>query len=138
MTIMTGPAAPLILGPLAEVELTAFGARLHARVDTGAATSALDAEAVRVEGERVSFVLRGDDGPVPCEAALIGRRTVRSSNGAEASRVVIETEVRIGDRRARIEAGLADRSAMSRRMILGRQALAALGALVDCGREDAP
>ena len=117
-------------------------ARIKAKVDTGARTSALHAEDVRVVGggrgrARVRFtvhpVQRSRKGAVEAMATLIGERTVTSSSGTRETRPVIRTLVRIGDAEWPIEITLTRRDVMGFRMLLGRQALHGQ-AVVDPGR----
>ncbi len=103
---------------------------LKAKVDTGARTSALHARLIEpFEADGRPFV-RFSVQPVPrrpqieiaCEAPLIDRRNVTSSNGEAELRYVIATDLEIGDRRWLIEITLTNRASMSYRMLIGRQA----------------
>ncbi|MCM8558361.1 ATP-dependent zinc protease [Sphingomicrobium sediminis] len=104
---------------------------VKAKVDTGARTSAIHAWKVRHferDGrEHISFCLHplqdNDSYVVEAEAPLLEMRKVRSSNGQEQRRFVIETEVEISDTRYPIELTLTNRDEMGFRMLLGRQAL---------------
>ncbi len=106
-------------------------ARIKAKIDTGARTSALHAFNVKRflrDGERyLRFTVhprqRRRRPAVLCEARLVDRRVVVSSNGAREQRYVIRTTVQAGDRAWPIELTLTDRDEMSFRMLLGRQAL---------------
>lgn len=112
---------------------------LKAKADTGAKTCALHAENVRLEktgtGTTVIFeVLPSRRRPglvIEARAPLIDLRDVTSSNGTVERRPVIETLLEIGPHRARVEITLTDRSDMTTRMLIGRQALAALRVGVD-------
>jgi ribosomal protein S6--L-glutamate ligase len=105
---------------------------IKAKIDTGARTSALHADQVDVftneDGvETVRFTLH----PSPdlprlkrtCEAPLVGRREITSSNGQVESRPVIATNIVIGAVRKKIEITLTNRETMSYRMLLGRSAI---------------
>ncbi len=104
---------------------------VKAKVDTGAATSALHAPVLKRferDGEQwVSFMLRPHQRKVldsrRVEAKVIGERRVMSSNGKSELRPVIETSITIGDRRWTIELTLTRRDRMRFRMLLGRKAL---------------
>ncbi len=101
---------------------------LRARVDTGARTSALHVENVRLlAGSRVRFDvrLRRDDpsARVTVETKLSRRAPVRSSTGQTEARLFVKAHVRLGGREQQIEVGLVDRSHMLYRMLLGRSAL---------------
>lgn len=104
---------------------------VEAKVDSGAATSALHAFAMDVfeeDGRRqVCFgvhPLRDDDAiEVFACAEVIDERVVVSSNGREEPRIVIRTPLVIGGRSWPIELTLTDRRHMEYRMLLGREAL---------------
>ncbi|SER98041.1 SSU ribosomal protein S6P modification protein [Tranquillimonas rosea] len=103
---------------------------LKAKVDTGARTSALHAYEIEPFGPanrpRVRFLVhpipnRGDLA-IPCSAPITDRREVTSSNGDTELRYVIESELKVGERRWPVELTLTDRGQMAYRMLLGRQA----------------
>src|SRR5690606_27764144 len=103
--------------------------RIKAKVDTGARTSALQAEEVeyvRVDVKTwVNFVVHPEQhsrkSRVIATALLLEQREVRSSNGKEEVRPVIETTVRLGALSWLIEVTLTRRDVMGFRMLLGRQ-----------------
>ncbi len=114
------------------VSLPDFGlARIRAKIDTGAQTSAL--HAVRPEftdqddGEWISFELyprrRSRRDSIRVSAKIIERRWIRSSNGERELRPVISTRLGLGADVWEAEFTLTNRDAMSYRMILGRSAL---------------
>jgi hypothetical protein len=115
--------------------------RIKAKVDTGARTSALHAEQVTYVRRRgqtlVQFVVSsGRDAAKPptfVQAPLLDERRVRSSNGKEELRPVIETVVKLGTQEWSIEVTLTRRDQMGFPMLLGRQALKG-HAVVDPGR----
>jgi len=115
--------------------------RIKAKVDTGARTSALHAEEleyVRRNGQTwVNFVVHPEQhsrkARVAATAPLLEEREVRSSNGREELRPVIETTVRLGALEWVIEVTLTRRDVMGFRMLLGRQAVRGHG-VVDPGR----
>ncbi|GAB5457293.1 MAG: 30S ribosomal protein S6--L-glutamate ligase [Henriciella sp.] len=105
---------------------------IKAKVDTGARTSALHADEIEYltsdDGKpRVRFTLQ----PAPerkslkrtCEAAIIDKREVTSSNGQTELRPVIVTDMIIGTVRKKIEITLTNREMMNYRMLLGRAAI---------------
>ena len=105
-------------------------ARLRAKVDTGARTSALHAirlkpferdgktwVAFHVEGERRS------KGKPQHEAQVVDQRMVKSSNGTMEMRYVISTALMLAGRRWPIEITLTDRSDMELPMLVGRSAM---------------
>jgi hypothetical protein len=76
---------------------------------------------------------RSKRGAVTATALLVDQRRVRSSNGTQETRPVIETVVDIGGEQWPIELTLTSRDVMGFRMLLGRQAMRG-HALVDPGR----
>lgn len=130
---------PLILGRREWVALPDLGLfALKAKVDTGARTSALHAEAIEIVGSssapRVRFLihplLEQPEVAVWCEAPLVGERDVTSSSGERESRCIISTRLSVGGREWPIELGLTNRGGLAHRMLLGRQAIRP-GMLVD-------
>jgi hypothetical protein len=105
--------------------------RINAKIDTGAKTSALHAFRIRevvIGGEdHVEFFLhpvqRRRKPEVFCRAPVLGRRVVRSSNGQEEERYVIETRLCLGGKIWKIELTLTNRDAMGFRLLVGRDAL---------------
>ncbi|MEO1100616.1 MAG: 30S ribosomal protein S6--L-glutamate ligase [Pseudomonadota bacterium] len=104
---------------------------IKAKVDTGARTSALHAQAIEPFGgpdnPQVRFLIQPDpDNPaleLTCSAKVVDRRDVTSSNGETELRYVIATDSEMGGRRWPIEISLTNRENMSYRMLLGRRAI---------------
>jgi len=104
---------------------------VKARVDSGAKTSALHAYNIKGFRRGGKRYVRFDAHPlpgnrrvtIPCEAEVIGRRIVKSSNGVASKRYVIRTPMTLGDRTWDIEITLANRDSMGYRMLLGREAM---------------
>lgn len=104
---------------------------VKAKVDTGAATSAIHAIHVRRFTEagraRVRFDIhprqRRADVTVHCVADVHDERHVTSSTGHREMRIVIRTPLRIGEREWPIELTLTNRDTMGFRMLLGRKAM---------------
>jgi hypothetical protein len=104
---------------------------LKAKVDTGARTSSLHAEDIRIfkRGgvEMVSFTVHPwqksrRDG-VQIETALISRRNVRSSSGSLEKRPVVTACISVAGTIIKAELTLTNRDQMGFRMLLGREAL---------------
>jgi len=120
---------PRIIGVAEYVDFPDWGVKsLRARIDTGARTSALHVENVRLlAGSRVRFDvrLRRDDptARVTVETKVSRRTPVRSSTGQTEARLFVKAHVRLGGREQLIEVGLVDRRNMLYRMLLGRSAL---------------
>lgn len=112
--------------------------RLKAKIDTGARTSALHAinlRSFRRGGKPwARFDVQPEQGRsgrlVRCEAPVRDHREIRNSSGNVDLRVVVETDICIGDALWPIEVTLTNRRDMRFRMLLGRTALGGK-ALVD-------
>lgn len=124
--------APIILGWQEWVGLPDLGLpSLKAKIDTGARTSALHAveiEPFTQDGiARVRFkvhpVPRRPSITVACNAPLLDRRLVTSSNGENEDRYVISTTLDVGGHRWPVEVTLTNRASMRFRMLIGRQAM---------------
>lgn len=141
-TLNTELNSGLILGWEEWVAFPGLGLpAIKAKIDTGAKTSALHAEAIEPYGplaaRRVRFLVR----PAPrrpeivvaCSAPLVDERGITSSNGIREDRLVIRAEIAIAGHVWPIEISLSDRRDMSYRMLLGRQALQGGDVLIDPG-----
>ena len=102
-------------------------ARIKAKVDTGARTSAIHAFSLeRISAKRVRFAvhpIQKSTQTVWCEAQVLEDRWVSDSGGNRELRPVILTPMRLGDVSAEIEVTLTTRSTMLFRMLLGRTAI---------------
>lgn len=116
-------------------------ARIKAKVDTGARTSALHAFALQPYEEdgvsRVRFQMhplqRDSETVVECTADVVDRRVVSDSGGHREERYVITTPIHVGDAVWPAELTLTSRDDMLFRMLLGRTAIAGRG-VVDPAR----
>ncbi|MFT3989705.1 ATP-dependent zinc protease [Aestuariivirga sp.] len=97
--------------------------RIMAKIDTGARSAALHAEDIQTFGHRVRFTVLVNERQHHCERPIIGRRRVKSTSGHSEMRLVIETDVKIGDHRFPIEVTLTDRTDMGVPMLLGRASI---------------
>lgn len=106
-------------------------AAVKARVDSGAKTSSIHAYNIepftRDSAQWVRFDLhplqKSRRATIRCEAPVIDRRTIRSSNGTSEKRFVIQTPMTINGETWDIELTLTNRDAMGYRMLLGREAI---------------
>jgi hypothetical protein len=121
---------PYVIGWWEYVDLPGWGVTgLRAKVDTGAATSALDVAAIReLPGGRVRFDVvldrRSPARRVRVETAVARRGVVRASTGEAARRIFVRARLRLGPVEREVEVSLVDRGRMRYRMLLGRGALA--------------
>lgn len=104
---------------------------IKARVDSGAKTSSLQANNIKVISRNGLEYVQFEVNPlqenrsisIACEARLADRRLVKSSMGISEERLVIRTPVTLGESTFEIELTLAKRDTMEYRMLLGRTAL---------------
>lgn len=102
---------------------------IHAKIDSGAATSSL--HAVRItpfdrDGEPwVAFTIpKSPEFPsMRCEAKLLEKRAIKSSNGRSQQRYVIETIMQLGPLTWVGNMTLANRQSMAFPVLIGRRAL---------------
>lgn len=127
-----------LLGWREWVSLPGLGVEhIKAKVDTGARTSALHAFETELYHERgvkqVRFKLhpwqKRTDIEQVCTAEVIDKRMVSDSGGHRERRLVIATEVCLGDHCWPIEITLTSRDNMQFRMLLGRTAIRGLYAV---------
>ena len=117
-----GAEEKIIIGTIEDVVLLPWGARLPARIDTGAAKSSLDARDLRVQDDMVEFKLPQKYGGLQLRLPIIEWRHVRSPDARE-RRPVVELEICLGSRRIRTKVNLTDRSMVKYPLILGRNFL---------------
>ncbi len=115
---------------------------IKGKIDTGAKTSSL--HAFNIENfyiENVEYV-KFDIHPLQknkqlvrtCVARVIDRRMVSDSGGKKEKRFVIKSDLRVGDKKIRVEITLANRDSMAFRMLLGREAIKQAKMLVDTSK----
>lgn len=113
--------------------------QVHAKMDTGAATSSIHASRVKPitrDGKAwVEFWFRLNAGEKPkrYEAPVIDRRSVRSSNGEKQDRYVITAQFCFGKLCWNGQLTLANRRSMAFPLLIGRRALRR-GFLINSGR----
>ncbi len=137
------PSSLKIVGRIERIALPDLGIdALDAKVDTGAATSALhcmNIEPVERDGKdwiRFTVVLRHEDHDdvQECFVPYYDKRKVKNSGGIAELRYVIATTMTMGEQSWPIELTLARRRNLKYRMIIGRQALRAAGVVVNPSR----
>jgi hypothetical protein len=121
---------PDIIGAIEEVSFPELGwHQVHARIDTGAATSAIHCSRVRLVKQagqtRLSFYLDVRKGAPKQRFSVTDfkERIIRNSFGQEESRYIIKTYITLFGRRIRTEFSLADRCSMTYPVLLGRKLL---------------
>lgn len=104
---------------------------IKCKTDTGATLSAIHAKKIKTfmkdDVEWVSFqvspLTSNRKLKIKCQAKVLKRKTVTSSNGMREHRIVIKTNLQLGVRIYSIYVTLTDRSKMTYRMLLGREAM---------------
>lgn len=112
----------ITIGLVEDVILLPWGVKLPARIDTGAATSSLDARELKIQDNMAEFKLPDPYGGVQMRLPIIDWRTIRSAAGRE-RRPVVEITVCIGPKLFPIKVNLNDRSMVKYPLIIGRNAL---------------
>jgi hypothetical protein len=120
---------PQIAGWLEEAWVGVPGASLSAKLDTGADTSSLHAEDVRIERRDgrsiVLFVLTDRSGERRrIEAALVRHVSIRRSGARSDRRPVVSLPLCVAGTRGVTEFTLADRSGLDHPVLVGRSFLA--------------
>jgi hypothetical protein len=132
----------LLVGWCETVSLPGLGIEsVVAKLDTGAVVSSLHATQIeyftkkRTDWVRFRTTDMGThtNSEVRCEARLLNKRSIRSSNGSVELRPVVETSLYLGGFEWTIELSLNDRSQLECPLLLGRSALQSR-CLIDCSR----
>jgi len=105
--------------------------QIKAKLDTGARTSALHAFQKETfwRGDElwVRFFVhpfqQNDKRAIACEAAVEGIRTVTNPGGRRQKRLVIRTDITLGEETWPIDLSLTDRDEMGFRLLIGRTAM---------------
>lgn len=122
----------LIIGRREYIDLPELGLyQIEAKIDTGAYTSALHCQKVRIldsgELKMATFQLLDASHPGFKEQILTfpvhKTKRIKSSNGQIQTRYIIKTDLKIGGITRKIEFSLADRSRMEYPILIGRKAL---------------
>jgi len=110
------------IGLLEDVILLPWGVKIPARIDTGAATSSLDARELAIKENMAEFKLPGKYGGMQLQLPIVDWKTVRSAEARD-RRPVVEIELCVGPKRLRARVNLNDRSQVKYPLILGRNVL---------------
>jgi hypothetical protein len=112
----------MTIGEVEDVILMPWGVRLPARIDTGAATSSLDARELTVKDNTAEFRLPKMYGGLRLRLPVIGWQKIRSADFRE-RRPVVETTFCIGPKLIRAQVTLNNRSTVTFPLIIGRNVL---------------
>ncbi len=117
------------IGRIDKVDLPELGIEnAKAKIDTGAYTSSLHCNKIKVEDSKLSFFiqLEYDNGTIHrdrFETSTFKVKTVKSSNGMTEDRYVIKTKIVLFGRPYLTEFSLTDRSSMKNPILIGRKLL---------------
>lgn len=143
---MTSDKQPgkIVIGRQEYCDLPQLGVEnIHARVDTGAKTSALHAYNIEViKGENGEDLISFNTHPenrrrkdAPCiTLPFFDKRKVISSNGMREERFLVKLDIKIGDRILTTDVTLTSRHKMSFPLLLGRNTLIEGRFVVDVAR----
>ena len=120
------------LGYIEPIVLPDLGIECAAKVDTGACTSSLHAEKIEPferDGEawvRFHVLFKGPASDIDqvCEARVIDRRVMASSNDQRSHRYIIDAQITAAGQTWPVEISLSHRGSMKYPMLLGRKAIA--------------
>lgn len=109
-----------VIGQTARVGIEEAALEFVARVDTGAASTSLHAESVRIENGIVDFIAVNQEGVrVPLRLPLAKTARVRNSGGTQ-ERVYVEMTVQHEGRSKQVCVNLSNRSGLTYPLLLGR------------------
>jgi hypothetical protein len=112
----------ITIGGVEEVVLMPWGVRLPTRIDTGAATSSLDARELNVKKNEAEFRLPKKYGSLQLRLPVIEWRKIRSADFRE-RRPVVEITFCLGSKLIHTRVTLNDRSTACYPLIIGRNVL---------------
>lgn len=119
------------LGAVENVVLLPWGVSMPARIDTGAATSSLDARNLVIKGKMAEFNLPPEYGGRRLSLPILKWRTVKTSE-AQDRRPIVVVELCIGSQRIRTRVNLNNRANVKYPLLIGRNTLRH-GFVVECG-----
>jgi len=115
-------AERVTIGLVEDVILLPWGVRIPARIDTGAATSSLDARELTIKENMAEFKLPQKYGGLQLHLPIVDWKTIRSAEAWD-RRPVIEIHLCVGPKHLRARVNLNDRSQVKYPLILGRNVL---------------
>jgi hypothetical protein len=119
---VSADADKLVIGQVEDVVLLPWDIRFHARIDTGAAISSLDATDLKVRNNVAYFKLGKRYGDLPMDLPIVGWQDIRTSEGSE-KRPVVRLGICVGSKYINTLVTLNDRSKMVYPFLVGRSAL---------------
>ena len=120
----------ITIGEVEDVILIPWRVKLPARIDTGAATSSLDARELKVKNNIAEFKLPKKYGGLLLRLPVVEWQNIRSADFKE-RRPVVEITLCMGPKLIRIQVTLNDRSLVRYPLIIGRNILKD-NFIVDC------
>jgi hypothetical protein len=120
----------ITIGEVEDVVLMPWGVKVPARIDTGAATSSLDARELKVKNNIAEFRLPKKYGDLQLRLPVVDWQSIRSADFKE-RRPVVEITLCMGPRLIRTQVTLNNRSTVSYPLIVGRNTLRE-NFVVDC------
>ncbi|WP_171206978.1 RimK/LysX family protein [Ruegeria sp. HKCCA0235A] len=131
---------PEVIGWRERISLPEFGIEhIPAKIDTGARTAALhavDQTVFKVDGERwVEFMIpvQNRRSANRVRTRVVDEREIKNTGGVPERRLIVRTQLLLGQHRWHIDVSLANRAKMEFDLILGRTAIRRRGILVDPG-----
>jgi hypothetical protein len=115
-------AERVTIGLVEDVILLPWGLRIPARIDTGAATSSLDARELTIRENMAEFKLPAKYGGMQLHLPIVDWKTIRSAEARD-RRPIVEIELCVGPKRLHARVNLNDRSQVKYPLILGRDIL---------------
>jgi hypothetical protein len=112
----------ITVGEVEDVILMPWGVRLPARIDTGAATSSLDARELKIKNNMADFKLPKNYGGVQLHLPVTEWQKIRSADFKE-KRPVVEITFCLGPKLIHAQVTLNDRSTVRYPLIIGRNVL---------------
>jgi hypothetical protein len=120
--VISSAEGKIRIGLVEDVILLPWGVKIPARIDTGAATSSLDARELKIHDNIAEFKLPQKYGGARLTLPVVGWKTIRSAESRE-RRPVVQMELCVGPKRLLIQVNLNDRSMVKYPLILGRNVL---------------
>ncbi len=115
-------AEDVTIGAVEDVVLLPWGVRLPARIDTGAATTSLDARNLNIKDGIAEFSLPEEYGGMKIRLPVKHIKQVSSSAGRQ-QRPVVELTVCIGRQKMHMDVNLTNRSHMQFPLLVGRNVI---------------